>query len=167
MRAFTAAAIAAAIFADSIVPAFAFDPSTSPGWQAARAPAAVAYFKLPFHPAETADAVAYGIALTAPTLRGYGAMPLSIADTPKLVDLRFNGAAPDTLRFSGQLAWAQDTRQMPDGQHFNLIGSALGLALGLAGTAASIWGIYSLVEKKKGCPAGQVKSASTGACVAA
>jgi len=167
MRTVVTAAVAASLFATSTASAFAFDPSMPQGWQASRPPAAVAYFKLPFHPVTASDSVAYGLAITAPTLRSYGPAPLAIADTPKLLDLRFNGAVPDTLRVSGQLAWSQDPSQLPGGQHLNLLGSALGLALGLASTAAGIWGIYTLVDKKKGCASGQVKSPATGACVAA
>ena len=102
----------------------------------------------------------YGFAVTAPMLRTSGMAPVLIADTPKLLDLRFNGVVPDTLRVTGQVAWTMDSSQQPDGQRLNLLGGLGDLVLGLAGTAVAVYGIYSLVKKK--CPA---VSTTTGGCV--
>ena len=160
MRRLVAAAVAGSMLAVSSGSAFGFDPSTGQPWQRSRPVAAVAYFKLPFHAAKAEDAMVYGLAIAAPTLRSYGAAPLLIADRPKLLDLRFNGALPDTLRITGQVAWAQDPSKRPGEQRLNLFGGLGGWVLGLAGTAAAVYGIYGLI--KKNCPA---ISTTTGACV--
>lgn len=160
MRAFVAGAVAASIFNVACGPAFAFDPSTARYGQRFSPPAVVAYFKLPFDAAAAEDKAAYGFAVTAPMLHGYGATPLSIADTPKLLDLRFDGAAPESLRVTGRVAWTQDPSRLPDGQRLNLLGGVGDLVLGLAGTALAVYGVYKLVKKK--CPA---VSTSNGECV--
>lgn len=158
MRTIVAAAVVASVFTSS---AFAADPFNDNGWQRSRPPAAVAYFKMNFH-AKAADKVAYGLAVTAPTPRRYGAAPLSIADMPKLADLRFNGAVPQTLRLSNQLAWSIDpSAYANEGQH-NLLGvpGVGGALFGLALTAGAVYGIYTVV--KKNCPA---ISTTSGGCV--
>ena len=160
MQRFIAAAIAAVVFVETTGCAFAFDPSSGQSWQRPTRAAAVAYFRLPFHPTESHDRVAYGLALTAPTLGGYGSVPLPIADAPKLLDLRFNGAVPDSLRVTGQVAWTQNPSQVPEDQRLNLFGGLGGFALGIVGTAAAAYGIYSVLKKK--CPA---ISTTTGGCV--
>lgn len=160
MRAFVAAAVAASVLTASCGSAFAFDPATGQPWQRFSPPAAVAYFKLPFNATRTEDRVVYGFAITAPMLRYSSMAPALIADTPKLLDLRFNGAVPDTLRVTGQVAWTLDPSKQLDGQRLNLLGGLGDMVLGLAGTAVAVYGIYSLVKKK--CPA---VSTSTGGCV--
>lgn len=160
MRAFVAAAVAANLLATACGPAFAFDPSTGLRPQRFSDPAAVAYFRLPFGAAKADDKMAYGFAVTAPVPYSYGAAPVPIADAPKLVDLRFNGAVPESLRVTGQVAWTLDPSRMPDGPRLNLLGGLGGLALGLAGTALAVYGVYRLVKKK--CPA---VSTSNGDCV--
>ena len=160
MRTFITGAVAATVFTAACGPTFAFDPSVGQSWQRSRPPAAVAYFKLPLHAAKADDKVVYGLALTAPMLRSYDASPVLIADTPKLLDLRFNGAVPDTLRVTGQVAWALNPSNQPDAQRLNLLGRLAGLVLGVAGTAAGAYGIYALLKKK--CSA---ISTTTGACV--
>src|SRR5436309_2982700 len=139
MRALVTGAVAAIVFVTASG-AFAFDPSTGQSWQPSRPAAAVAYFKLTFNAANADDRVAYGLALTAPTLRSYGTTPVSIADTPKLLDLRFNGAVPDTLLLAGQAAWARDASTRPGGERLNLFGGIGGFVLGLATTAAVAYG---------------------------
>lgn len=160
MRALVAAAVAASLLASACGPAFAFDPSQASRGQRFSPPAAVAYFKLPFTTARAEDKAAYGFALTAPMPHGYGAPPVSIADAPKLLDLRFDGAVPESLRVTGQVAWSPDPSKLPDGQQRNLLGGVGNLVLGLAGTALAVYGVYKLVKKK--CPA---VSTSTGGCV--
>jgi hypothetical protein len=160
MRALITGAVAATVFATASGSAFAFDPLTGQGWQPSRPPAVMAYFKLTFNAPKTEDKVAYGIALTAPTLRGYGTSPVSLADTPKLLDLRFKDAVPDTLHLTGQVAWTRDPSQLPGDQRLNLFGGIGGFVLGLATTAAVAYGVYALVKKK--CPA---ISTTTGGCV--
>src|SRR4051812_15059410 len=108
MRAFVAIVAAANMTIAASGSAFAFDPSTGQSWQRSRPPMAVAYFRLPFQAGAVGDNIAYGLALTAPTPRSYSAAPVSITDTPRLLDLRFNGAVPDSLRVTGQVAWAHD-----------------------------------------------------------
>ena len=103
MRAFVAAAVVASMLDAACGSAFAFDPITASSGQRFSAPAAVAYFRLPFGAAKAEDRVAYGFAVTAPMMRSIGAAPISIADTPKLLDLRFNGAVPDSLRVTGRV----------------------------------------------------------------
>jgi hypothetical protein len=162
MRACVAAVVAASVFVTACGSAFAFDPAAGQPWQRFSPPAAVAYFKLPFQAARTEDRVVYGLALTAPMPRMSGAASVLIADTPKLMDLRFNGVVPDSLRVTGQVAWARNPSQQPDDRRLNLFGGLGDLVLGLAGTAVVAYGIYALVKKK--CPA--VKT-TTGACVQA
>lgn len=162
MRAFVAAAVAASVAVTACGSAFAFDPAMGQPWQRFSPPAAVAYFKLPFHAVPGAERVAYGLAVTAPMLRSSGTAPMLIADTPRLLDLSFHGIAPEALRVTGQVAWAGGSSQRPDGQRLNLLGGVGDLVLGLAGTAVAVYGIYSLVKKK--CPA---VSTSTGGCVKA
>jgi hypothetical protein len=158
MRAFIAAAVAATMFAGS---AFASDPFNGNGWQRARPPAAVAYFKFSFQDSKT-DRTSYGFAVTAPTPRRYGTAPLLIADSPKLLDLRFKGAVPDTLRLSEQVAWSMSPSTRSDGRQHDLLGvpGLGGLILGVALTAAAAYGIYTLVKEE--CPA---ISTTTGGCV--
>jgi hypothetical protein len=156
MRALIAAAAAATMFAG---PVLASDPFNGNGWQRSRPPAAVAYFKFSLQGSKS-DRAAYGLALTAPTPRRYGMTPLLIADTPKLVDLRFNGAVPDTLRLSERVAWSMTPSTSPDGERRQLIGAVADIVLGAALTAAAVYGIYTLVKKE--CPA---ISTTTGGCV--
>ena len=165
MRSFLTAAMAAIVLATTTGSAFAFDPATGQSWQRATRPAAVAYFRLPFHGTTVDDKVAYGFALTAPTPRSYTSAPFLIADAPKILDLRFDGATPEALRLNGRLAWSQGSHG-PEGEHLNLLGGLGDLVLGLAGTALALYGIYRFVDKKKDCPAGQTKSTSSGVCVA-
>jgi hypothetical protein len=160
MRAFVAAVVAASVAVAACGSAFAFDPATGQPWQRFSPPAAVAYFRLPFHTEPGADRVAYGLALTAPMLRSSGAAPLLIADTPRLLDLSFHGVVPDALRVTGQVAWATGSSKPSGDRRLNLLGGVGDLVLGLAGTAVAVYGIYSLVKKK--CPA---VSTSTGGCV--
>ena len=129
-------------------------------WQRFSPPAAVAYFRLPFHTVPGADRVAYGLALTAPVLRSSSAPPMLMAETPRLLDLSFRGITPDALRVTGQVAWAPSSSHHSDDRRLNLLGGVGDLVLGLAGTAVAVYGIYSLVKKK--CPA---VSTSTGGCV--
>jgi hypothetical protein len=112
MRAFVAAAVAGTMFAGS---AFASDPFNGQGWQRSRPPAAIAYFKLPLQ-ASKSDKVSYGLALTAPTPRRYGNVPLLMGEAPKLLDLRFNGAIPNTLRLGEQPVWSMTPAGGVDGQ---------------------------------------------------
>ena len=119
MRAFLAAAVAATMFAGS---ALASDPFNGNGWQRSRPPAAVAYFSFSLQGSKS-DRAAYGLAVTAPTPRRYGLTPLLIADTPKLVDLRFNGAVPHTLRLSEQVAWSMTPSTSPSGERRQIIGT--------------------------------------------
>ena len=156
MRAFVAAAVAATMFAGS---AFASDAFNGQGWQRSRPPAAIAYFKLPLQ-ASKSDRVSYGLALTAPTPRRYGNVPLLMGDAPKLLDLRFNGAIPNTLRLGEQPVWSMTPAGGVDGQRRHLVGGLLNWGLGLALTAATVYGVYTLVKKE--CPA---ISTATGGCV--
>ncbi len=156
MRAFIAAAVAATMFAGS---ALASDPFNGNGWQRSRPPAAVAYFSFSLQGSKS-DRAAYGLAVTAPTPRRYGLTPLLIADTPKLVDLRFNGAVPHTLRLSEQVAWSMTPSTSPSGERRQIIGTVADMLLGAALTAAAVYGIYTLVKKE--CPA---ISTTTGGCV--
>lgn len=156
MRAFVAAAVAATMLAGS---AFASDPFNGNGWQRSRPPAAVAYFKLPLQ-ASKSDKVSYGLALTAPTPRRYGNTPMLLGETPKLLDLRFNGALPNTLRLGEQPVWSMTPAGGVDGEQRHLVGSLLNLGLGLVLTAAAVYGVYTLVKKE--CPA---ISTTTGGCV--
>lgn len=156
MRAFIAAAVAATMVTG---PALASDPFGGNGWQRSRPPAAVAYFKFSFQGSKT-ERAAYGLAVTAPTPRRYGTVPVLIADTPKLLDLRFRGAIPDTLRLSERVAWSITPSTGPGGDRRQLIGTVADIVLGAALTAAAIYGIYSLAKKE--CPA---ISTTTGGCV--
>ena len=156
MRAFVAAAVAATMFAGS---AFASDPFNGNGWQRSRPPAAVAYFKLPLQ-ASKSDTVSYGLALTAPTPRRYRASPLLMGDTPKLLDLRFNGAIPNTLRLGEQPVWSMTSSGGMEGERRHLVGGLLNWGLGLALTAAAVYGVHTLLKKE--CPA---ISTTTGGCV--
>lgn len=160
MRALVAGAVAASMLNLACGPAFAFDPSVAQGARRFSPPAVVAYFKLPFTAANAEDKAAYGFAVTAPMLHGYGAAPVSIADTPKLLDLRFDGAVPENLRVAGRTAWTSDPSKLPDGQRLNLFGGLGDIVLGLAGTALAVYGVYKLVKKK--CPA---VSTTNGECV--
>ena len=162
MRKFIAAAVAGVVFVVASGSTFAFDPSTGPNWRRPAPSAVVAYFRLPFHATTADDPVAYGLAITAPMPGSYSTESLSIANTPKLMDLRFNGARPDTLRVTGQFAWARDGSHLPEGQRLSLLGGIGSLALGIAGTALAVYGIYGLVKKK--CPA---ISTTNGACIQA
>lgn len=159
MRAFVAAAVAASLVTTACGPAFAFDPSTGPRPHRFSDPAAVVYFRLPFGAAKAGEGMAYGFAVTAPVPYSYGAAPLPIADTPKLLDLRFSGAVPDSLRVAGRAAWAPGPAP-ETGNRLNLLGGVGDLVLGLVGTAAAVYGVYQLVKKK--CPA---VSTSNGECV--
>lgn len=156
MRAFVAAAVAATMFVGS---AFASDPFNGQGWQRSRPPAAIAYFKLPLQASRSA-AVSYGLALTAPTPRRYGNVPLLMGEAPKLLDLRFNGAIPNTLRLGEQPVWSMTPAGGVDGERRHLVGGLLNWGLGLALTAAAVYGVYTLLKKE--CPA---ISTTTGGCV--
>ena len=160
MRNFISAATAAIVFAVASGSAFAFDPSTGPSWRRPAPSAVVAYFRLPFHTTTVDNTFAYGLAITAPMPGNYNTEPLSIANTPKLMDLRFSGVRPDTLRITGQFAWAQDGSHVPEGQRLSLLGGIGSLALGVAGTALALYGVYALVKKK--CPAVSLVS---GVCI--
>ncbi len=159
MRAFKAGVVAATVLAVGSSSAFGFDP-IGQGGQRSRPPAAVVYFKLTLDAATADDRLAYGLALTAPTLARSGTGYVPMADSPKLLDLRFNGAAPDTLRVFGTKAWARDPSQAPGDPRVGLFGGLAGFVLGLATTAAVGYGVYTLVKKK--CPA---ISTITGGCV--
>jgi len=156
MRTFVAAAVAATMFAGSAV---ASDPFNSQGWQRSRPPAAIAYFKLPLQ-ASKSDKVSYGLALTAPTPRRYGSTPLLMGEAPKLLDLRFNGAVPNSLRLGEQPVWSMTPAGGVDGEQRHLVGGLLNWGLGLALTAAAVYGVYTLLKKE--CPA---ISTTTGGCV--
>lgn len=155
-----AVAVAATVFVTSVGPAFASDPFNGQGWQRSRPPAAVVYFKMPFHAGKDDEKVSYGLAVTAPAPRSYAASPTLIADMPKLLDLRFKGAAPETLLMSEQVAWSMNRGAMPEGQRHNLVGGPIGWLMNLALTGAAIYGVYTLLNKK--CPA---ISTTTGGCV--
>lgn len=156
MRTFVAAAVAATMFAGSAV---ASDPFNGQGWQRSRPPAAIAYFKLPLQ-ASKSDMASYGLALTAPTPRRYGNTPQLMGDAPKLLDLRFNGAIPNTLRLGEQPVWSMTPAGGVDGERRHLVGGLLNWGLGLALTAAAVYGVYTLLKKE--CPA---ISTTTGGCV--
>lgn len=156
MRTFVAAAVAATMFAGSAV---ASDPFNGQGWQRSRPPAAIAYFKLPLQ-ASKSDKVSYGFALTAPTPRRYGNTPLLMGEAPKLLDLRFNGALPNSLRLGEQPVWSMTPAGGVDGEQRHLVGGLLNWGLGLALTAAAVYGVYTLLKKE--CPA---ISTTTGGCV--
>ena len=156
MRTFVAAAVAATMIAGSAV---ASDPFNGQGWQRSRPPAAIAYFKLPLQ-ASKSDKVSYGLALTAPTPRRYGSTPLLMGEAPKLLDLRFNGALPNSLRLGEQPVWSMTPAGGVDGEQRHLVGGLLNWGLGLALTAAAVYGVYTLLKKE--CPA---ISTTTGGCV--
>lgn len=156
MRALIAAAVAVTLFAGS---ALASDPFNGNGWQRSRPPAAVAYFTLSLQGSKTERAV-YGFAVTGPTPRHYGLSPLLIAETPKLLDLRFKRAVPESLRLSGQVAWSMTPSEGPTDGRRQIIGSVANLFLGAALTAAAVYGVYTLVKEE--CPA---ISTTTGGCV--
>lgn len=156
MRTFVAAAVAATMFAGSAVAA---DPFNGQGWQRSRPPAAIAYFKLPLQ-ASKSDKISYGLALTAPTPRRYGNTPLLMGEAPKLLDLRFNGAVPNSLRLGEQPVWSITPAGVIDGEQRHLVGGLLNWGLGLALTAAAVYGVYTLLKKE--CPA---ISTTTGGCV--
>jgi hypothetical protein len=153
-----AAALSLMLFAGS---ASAFDPFNGQGWQRSRPPAAVAYFKMPLQQAGGGAKASYGLAITAPAPRTYGAAPMSLADAPKLADLRFSGAKPETLFLSGQVAWSLDPAAR---ERHNLLGipGFGGTLFGLALTAGAAYGVYTVV--KENCPA---ISTTTGGCVKA
>jgi hypothetical protein len=140
----------------------ASDPFNDHSWQKSRPPAVIAYFKMPLHAHAPTDKAAYGLALTAPVPRRYAGSPLLLADMPKIADLRFNGTMPESLRFSGQLAWSADPREGLAGERANLLGlpGLGGLVLGVALVGGAAYGLYTVVKKE--CPA---ISTSTGACV--
>lgn len=161
MRRLIVAALAALVFAEATGSALAFDPSAmAPSRQPARGSAAVAYFRLPFNATGAHNRMTYGLALTAPTPRSYGISPLSIANTPKLLDLAFDGAVPDSLSVTGRMAWARDPSRLPDGRPLTLIGGLADFTLGVAGTALAVYLGYLLVKEK--CPA---ISTTSGACI--
>lgn len=160
MRVFISGALAASVLGAASAPAFAMDPFNGQGWQKSRPPAAIAYFKMPFHAGKDGRALTYGLALTGPTPRMQGPLSLPLTHAPRLLDLRFNGFAPDSLRLSEQLAWSQDPSAVDAGEGHHLVGGALGWAINLALTGAAIYGIYTLLKKE--CPA---ISTTTGGCV--
>jgi hypothetical protein len=157
MRAFTAVVTLASLVSNSVL---AFDPSHGQGWQRSRPAAAVAYFKLPLQAWNDEHKASYGLALTAPLPRRHGASPLSLADAPKLADVRFNGIVPETLLLSQQAVWSTNPDQRARDGRQNLVGGPLGWVFNLALTGAAIYGVYSLVKKE--CPA---ISTTTGGCV--
>lgn len=161
MRKVMAAVVAAVVLTETCGPSFAFDPSAiAQGRQPARGAIAAAYVRLPLGVTGAEDRMAYGLAITAPTPGHYGAFPLSMAQTPKLLDLRFSGAVPDSLSVTGRLAWARDSQHLPDGGEFQFVAELANIALGLAGTALAVYGVYMLVKKE--CPA---ISTTNGACL--
>jgi hypothetical protein len=132
----------------------AMDPSLGQSWRQATGPSAIAYFSLPLGHTKLSSKPAYGIALTAPTLRSYGTAPRMIAGIPRLLDLRFDGTAPSSQRVSGQLAWMRTSATRPDTprRHMSASMDAAGWALSIIGTGLLTWGVYELVGNGKECP---------------
>ena len=159
MRTIVAAAVVVGLSSGS---ALSSDPFNGHGWQRSRPPAAVAYFKMPFHASKEDGKVAYGLAVTAPTPRRYSSAPVLIGDTPKLLDLRFEGALPHTLNLSEQVVWSLRGATQYGGEQRHLLGvpGLGGLVLGAALTAGAVYGLYTVVKKE--CPA---ISTTTGGCV--
>ena len=56
-----------------------------------KGPAAMAYFKLPFHATKQKDNPSYSFALLGPSIQSNGHSAFNQLHAPKLIDLRFSG----------------------------------------------------------------------------
>ncbi len=87
------------------------------GGSRTKGPAAMAYFKLPFHATKQKDNPSYGFALLGPSLQSTGRSTFVPLHAPKLVDLRFNGPQPSSLHIGRHLAWTNTSVHGSDGWH--------------------------------------------------
>lgn len=156
MKKYAALVAATALVGQLATPAFAagaFNDATMLGWQQRSAPAAMAYFSVPFH-AERSDRIQprAGLMITAPQAYYPGAMSSRVSK-PGMVDLAFTGNTFDspwtaTLNVQNQVAWASDPKALPKNTK-QLFESGVSWVVVGALSAGIIIGVYALSDRSK------------------
>jgi hypothetical protein len=147
LRKLTTYAAVVALLASTSVPALAGDTMMDWGGSRTNGPAAMAYFKVPFHATEARENPYAGFALTGIAGRS-GQFGPSLFDAPKVMDFRLSGYGDQTMYVAGAVAWDKNPSTLP-GYQKNLFGMGTadtGLAVVAAG--AAVWGIVELADSE-------------------
>ena len=146
----------AALVAQLATPAFAagtFNDATMLGWQQRSAPAALAYFSVPFHTARQGRLQPRaGLMITAPQAYYPGKMS-ALTSAPGMVDFAFTGKdfnSPwtGTLHVQNQVVWASDPKALPKNTK-QLFESGVSWVVVGALSAGIIIGVYALSDRSK------------------
>ncbi len=156
MKKFAVLVAAAALAGQLATPAFAagtFNDATMLGWQQRSAPAAMAYFSVPFHAARN-DRLQprAGLMITAPQAYYPGAKS-SLTSAPGMVDFAFTGNDLNTpwtatLNVQNQVAWASDPKALPKNSKQLFESGVSWVVVGVL-SAGIIVGVYALSDRSK------------------
>ncbi len=156
MKSHAVIAVIAAIASQTVTPALAagaLDENTMLGWQRNAGPAAMAYFRMPFH-ATRADRLQprAGFMITPPQSYRAGTV-ISRANAPGIIDFGFTGRdfrSPWTATFnvSDAVAWSGNPDALPKGTRHLFESGTSWMAVG-AVTVGIIAGTLALAGRAK------------------